>query len=124
MSSVSILCYEQIYENYWYAQYGPLKVVMVKDSGYFNASKLCNDNGKKFHEWHVENIGLVKYLEQQKGKPAIQSHLLKFISPEIDGAVTGVYCHSLLLPMIGSWVSLTFASDLSDIVTAAAIKKL
>ena len=43
---------ERIRNNYWYGAYGPFKVVMMKDTGYINVTKLCADAGKMFRHWH------------------------------------------------------------------------
>src|SRR5438477_5125174 len=45
------VAFEQIQGNYWYGAYGPFRVVMMKDSGYINATKMCNDGGKRFFNW-------------------------------------------------------------------------
>jgi len=48
---LSKIAFEQIHGNYWYGSYGEFKVVMMKDCGYINGTKLCKDGGKKFKEW-------------------------------------------------------------------------
>src|SRR5271156_2620004 len=48
---LSDIAYEQIVGNFWYAAYGPFRVVMMKDTGYINASKLCSSGGKEYKSW-------------------------------------------------------------------------
>ena len=48
---LSEIAFEQISGNYWYGQYGDFKVIMMKDCGYVNATKLCTDGGKEFNKW-------------------------------------------------------------------------
>ena len=48
---LSEIAFEQIEGNYWYAAYGPFLVVITKDTGYINATKLCSSGGKEYSEW-------------------------------------------------------------------------
>ena len=48
---INELVFEQIEGNFWYAAYGQFRVVMMKDTGYINATKLCNSGGKEFKKW-------------------------------------------------------------------------
>ena len=48
---ISKVCFEQIRDNYWYGAYGEFRVVMMKDSGYINASNLRASGGKEFYNW-------------------------------------------------------------------------
>src|SRR5277367_4321416 len=72
MNSISAICYEQISGNYWYGQYGDFKVILMKDSGYVNATKLCKDGGKRFYHWLANDTSkrLIKALEAQLGHEA------------------------------------------------------
>src|SRR5438477_8486842 len=45
------VAFEQIQDNYWYGAYGPFRVVMMKDTGYINATKMCSSGGKNFWDW-------------------------------------------------------------------------
>ena len=45
------VAFEQIQDNYWYGAYGEFRVVMMKSNGYINATKMCNDGGKRFFNW-------------------------------------------------------------------------
>ena len=50
-STISDVCFEQIRDNYWYGAYGEFRVVMMKDCGYINATKMCSSGGKDFWKW-------------------------------------------------------------------------
>src|SRR3981189_978836 len=45
------IAYEQIKGKFWYGCYGVYRVVMMKDCGFINASRLCSDGGKDLFEW-------------------------------------------------------------------------
>ena len=48
---LSDLVFEQIEGNFWYAAYGPFRVVMMKDTGYINATKMCSSANKNYCDW-------------------------------------------------------------------------
>ena len=48
---ISDITYEQITGDYWYANYLGFKVIMMKSSGFVNATKLCLSGGKRFDNW-------------------------------------------------------------------------
>src|SRR5271156_29768 len=50
-TSLSNICYSQIRDDFWYATYGPFQVVMMKKTGFINATKLCSLGGKDFSRW-------------------------------------------------------------------------
>src|SRR3977135_2820808 len=64
---ISDLVFDQIEGNFWYAAYGPFRVVMMKDTGYINASKMCSSGGKDYCDWlkNKSSKELIKALEQQ-----------------------------------------------------------
>src|SRR5277367_2849528 len=69
---LSGICFKQIKDNFWLGQYGDFQVVMMQDSSYVNAGKLCKDDGKKFKHW-LENAAskrLIKALELHLGYEA------------------------------------------------------
>ena len=68
---ISEVTFEQISGNYWYGAYGEFRVVMMKDTGYINATKMCTSGGKIFREWSrlkgsTELINLLKNRWQWK----------------------------------------------------------
>src|SRR3981189_134123 len=64
---LSELVFEQIEGNFWYAAYGPFRVVMMKDTGYINATKLCSSGGKVYGDWikNKSSRELIQALETQ-----------------------------------------------------------
>src|SRR5271156_3747403 len=50
------IAFQQITGNCWYAAYGPFRVVMMKDSGYINATKLCSSGDKDYKLWARNSI--------------------------------------------------------------------
>src|SRR5258708_40149170 len=64
---ISDIAFEQIEGNYWYGAYGEFRVVMMKDNGYINATKLCRDGNKDFCDWSrlKGSYELIKAVEEQ-----------------------------------------------------------
>ena len=137
---LSELVFEKIDGNFWYAAYGPFRVVMMKDTGYINATKLCSSGGKKYSKWSRLNSSqeLIQALENkwalenthgtsastlQNGNDqiwALPSPPCKSVQTlnetEVDRLKSGTYCHPLLIPHIACWVSPDFALLVSEVV--------
>ena len=66
---LSDIAYEQIKDNYWFGIYGEFRVVMMKDSGFINATKMCRDGGKDFFMWKrtAPSQALIHELESMLG---------------------------------------------------------
>ena len=45
--------YEHIKDSFYYGIFGDFKLVIDKNTGYFNATKLCDVGGKHFRQWKV-----------------------------------------------------------------------
>ena len=63
---LSELVFEQIEGNFWYAAYGLFRVIMMKDTGYINATKLCSSGGKEYFRWRrlQSSAELIQALER------------------------------------------------------------
>src|SRR5436190_20063734 len=51
LKMISKVAFEQISGNYGYGAYGPFRVIMMKDTGYINVTKMCTSGGKDFKDW-------------------------------------------------------------------------
>ena len=72
---ISELVFEQIEGNFWYAVYGPFRVVMMKDTGYINATKMCSSSDKEYRDWakNKSSRELIQALENQLALENIQN---------------------------------------------------
>ena len=72
LKMLSQIAYKQIRDNLWLGQYGDFKVVMMKDCGFINATKLCKDGGKQLKNWLANETSkcLIRALEDQLGHQA------------------------------------------------------
>src|SRR5271156_2847535 len=129
------IAFEQISGNYWYAAYGPIRVVMMKDTGYINATKLCSSGGKDYRSWSrlQSSQELINAVERHQALEnthvffegenlPLQDanvHICTLASPPcifvktannapIEQLISGTYCHPDLVPSIAGWISPIF----------------
>ena len=48
---ITAVCFKQIDGDYWYGWYLDFAIVMNKQTGWVNATKLCDDHNKLFRNW-------------------------------------------------------------------------
>ena len=137
---ISELVFEQIEGNFWYAAYGPFRVIMMKDTGYINATKLCSSGGKKYKNW-VRLNGSQELIQALEGNMALENAhgstastlekaeaqiwasafsackvIIAANNTEMGRLISGTYCHPDLIPHIACWVSVDFAMKVSKVV--------
>ncbi|AYP74188.1 N1R/p28-like protein [Fowlpox virus] len=121
----STLVTDDINEHFCHVQYDKLNLIMMKENGFINATKLCRLGNKHFKDW----------LKLEKSKELIKEvgHSCKTISSYTDLKglfmkiknehnekyrcdVEGTYVHPDLIPHIISWIFPYFAIKISKIV--------
>ena len=139
----SELVFHQIEGNFWYAAYGPFRVVKMKDTGYINATKLCSSGGKEYKAWiknksskelmHVleDNMALQNshgslensdstFADAKGGITPLASPPCIFVktanNTPTEQLKSSTYCHPDLIPHIACWVSADFAMKVSKVV--------
>jgi hypothetical protein len=60
------ICFEHIKDTFYYGLFGDFKLVIDKSTGYFNATKLCEQGGKRFRNWRSleKSEKMVEYYEK------------------------------------------------------------
>ncbi|CCU56360.1 N1R/p28-like protein [Mythimna separata entomopoxvirus 'L'] len=120
MNSLNDICYEHIKDTFYYGLFGDFKLVIDKNTGCFNATKLCKLGNKDYFNW--------KRLERSK-------NLIDFITNdhpsdmkigfyEIKGdnndiitkKITGQYVPKEIILDIASWISVEFYMKCNDII--------
>ena len=114
MSDTSTI--EQISGNYWYGTYGEFRVVMMKNNGYINATKMCQSVGKDYNDWVNLRATqeLINELEVRILKRYWETNVI-----ESDNAprilvlnknctqITGTYCYADLISNLVLWLGKT-----------------
>src|SRR3981189_2561499 len=118
------IAYEQIVGKFWYGRYGQFRVVMMKDCGFINATKLCSDGGKDLKHWfeNQRSKDLLQCLATKFGEDGdIESTFFRKVvrtaqQTDAEKTVSGTYYNPLIIPHIACWISPDFAIIVSDIV--------
>uniref|UniRef100_A0AAT9UP03 KilA N domain protein n=1 Tax=Condorpox virus TaxID=3049970 RepID=A0AAT9UP03_9POXV len=122
----SNLVTREIDERFCYIKYDEFDLIMMKENGFINATKLCKIGNREFRKWirlngSKELIRKVEEMNQiSKSAPARSG---RGIIIEVNGAnqytkydIAGSYVHQDLIPHISSWISPLFAVKVSKII--------
>ena len=134
----SQIAVHNIRDNFYHSQYGTFSVVIDKDNGFINATKLCSDGNKCFRHWNEtkqakeliaalnNHILSIEAFGEDQRKPWTTSHycppgkVSNFIQTanqtDEDKLISGTYCHPLLIPHIACWVCPNFALQVASII--------
>ena len=112
---------EQIKDNFYYGLFGNFKLVVDKNTGCFNATKLCNSGGKRFRDWTKleKSKKLMGYYKDRR-----DDHCGGDIFYEVKGdnrndevsKTTGQYVQKELILDIASWISTEFYDKCNQII--------
>src|SRR3981189_2800608 len=134
LKMLSEIAFEQIGGNFCYAAYGPFRVVMMKDTGYINVTKMCADGGKHFYHWKENKTSqafthaLEKMIDNEGKAVQISSHgipgeensvfktMITQNRNDVATLISGTYCHPDLIPHIACWISPEFALMVSKVI--------
>ena len=121
-SSLNDICYEQIKDNFYFGQFGDFNLVIDKNTGCFNATKLCQLSPKKrFADWTKlsRSQELLDYYNKKsfrmENSPA-WNYEIKGNNRTCDSKITGQYVQKELILDIASWISPAFYFKCSKIV--------
>ena len=112
------ICYKQIYKSYYFAKYGGLEVVVHKDLGYVNVTKLCKAHKKQFSHWNRNKAtkALIDDLAEaltHSGSPVTRAQMMITVkggSGKQKKLICGTYVHPILFPHIVSWMDSSYAA--------------
>ena len=115
------ICYQQIHDDYCFASYSDLNVIMHKTSGWINATKLCRDGGKLVKNWlRLEHTKKLINVIQNEHLPNsnnlssahIRADACKTVllnrDTNIGMLLSGTYIHPDLIPSLAGWINPIF----------------
>lgn len=107
------LCVEEINDYYYYAQYYDFKIIIEKNTGYVNATKLCIQMGKNLGTWlqHKKTTELLKDIRVTRTGAKYERKV-----NEAPKQCTGTYIHPDLLPSLVIWLSNDFYFKCTEIL--------
>ena len=125
------ISYEEINDKFSYGNYLGVKVILMKENGYVNATKLCALANKQFKHWleNKSSKSLVEEVEKEisgVGNPTseLMSMIMITTGSKNETETRGTYVHPLLISHIASWCCPVFAIKVSKIVNHFAIKEM
>ncbi|AAR83573.1 transcriptional regulator [Canarypox virus] len=126
----SNLVTREIDERFCYIKYDDFDLIMMKENGFINATKLCKLGKKEFYKWTrldgtkelIKKVQEMNNIWKVKPGPPDLEGLEMIIVIESEGKngkkyeVSGSYVHPDLIPHIASWISPLFAIKVSKII--------
>lgn len=98
------------------ADFGPNKVIIMKENGFINATKLCDDVGKNYQEW--SNIDYSKKLIKEINATYMFPDNDLSIKNVTNGSsqTNGIYIHPCLIINLASWCNPEYNIACSEII--------
>ncbi|QRM15719.1 n1r/p28-like protein [Penguinpox virus 2] len=124
----SDLVTREIDQRFCYIKYDTFDLIMMKENGFINATKLCKLGGKELYNWRkldgtkdlIKNVEEINNIWKVKSSPSDQKGMIIEVKNESRGKhqyeVSGSYVHPDLIPHIASWISSSFAVKVSKII--------
>jgi len=123
------ISFKDINDDYCWGRYGPFKVIIMKENGYINATKMIavvkTKNGKKKELKHWNETASSKELIAEISAAVVctTDDLTIVITGGNNQTICGTYVHHYLIPHIAAWASPKFAVKVSTIVNKYFIRK-
>ena len=113
--------YEHIKDTFYYGLFGDFRLVIDKSTGFFNATKLCDQGGKNLFNWKrlEKSKRMVEYYQRScpsdlKGSFLYEVKLQN--NDNLNKQFTGTYVPQELILEIASWVSIEFYDKCNKII--------
>jgi hypothetical protein len=109
------ITFESIDNQYEWGTYFDFKVLIMSRNGYINATKMCQDEGKRFKDW-LKNKSSIELINKLASRLALKIADLLIMVKDGDNDSRGTYVHRKLITHFASWISADTALKVSDIV--------
>ena len=113
--------YEHIKDTFYYGLFGDFRLVIDKSTGFFNATKLCDQGGKNLFHWKrlEKSKRMVEYYQRSCRSDLSGSFLYEVKlqnNDNLNKQITGTYVPQELILEIASWVSIEFYDKCNKII--------
>jgi regulator of replication initiation timing len=116
------ITFQSVDNEYEWGTYFDLKVLIMSRNGYINATKMCQDNGKRLDNW-MQNSWSKDYIEDFNSHPYIPGTPSTIVVNSGSNDTRGTYVHLELITHIASWISIKIARKVSRIVNEYLLKE-
>jgi KilA-N domain/Protein of unknown function (DUF3627) len=115
------ITFQSVDNQYEWGYYFDIKVLIMTQNGYINATKMCQDENKQFRFW-LQNDSSKELLDEFERYVSRPSDLMikNIVGPN---EFRGTYVHLDLVPHIAYWVSVPFAIKVGKIVNEYLLKE-
>jgi hypothetical protein len=117
----NLVIFEDINEKYTWANYGLFKLIMMKENGFLNVTKMCDECGKSFFNWkkNKSSKDLIKCLLESLNLHS-ENDILVIISTgsKHETYLRGTYAHPDLIIHIAMWLSPMFSIYVNFIISS------
>jgi hypothetical protein len=103
---------EDINDIYAYGNLGEFNIIVMKENGYINATKICKEGGKEFFNWYA-NADSKNIIEEVEKIIKTKSTIKITGGSKNDVVIRGTYVHPLLITSVAHWISPKFAVKIS-----------
>jgi hypothetical protein len=116
------ITFESIDNQYEWGTYFDFKVLFMTQNGYINATKMCQDEGKRFKDW-LKNKSSIELINKLAFRLALKITDILIMVKDGDNEYRGTYVHRKLITHFASWISTDTALKVSDIVEEYLLKE-
>lgn len=109
------IIFESVDNQYEWGYYFDFKVLIMSNNGYFNATKLCKNEGKQFKNW-LKNDSSKDLINRYESSDRFRAELALIKNMAGPYEYRGTYVPRCLITSIASWISADLAFKIHDIV--------
>jgi hypothetical protein len=109
------ITFQSVDNEYEWGTYFDFRVLIMTQNGYINATKMCQDEGKRFKDW-LKNKSSIELINKLAFRLALKITDILIMVKDGDNEYRGTYVHRKLITHFASWISADTALKVSDIV--------
>lgn len=109
------ITFQSVDNEYEWGTYFDFRVLIMTQNGYINATKMCQDEGKRFKDW-LKNKSSIELINKLAFRLALKITDILIMVKDGDNEYRGTYVHRKLITHFASWISTDTALKVSDIV--------
>lgn len=110
------IIFEDINDKISRGKLSHLIVLIMRDNGYVNATKLCRESGKEFEEWYQSELAkeYVKLVGEDVG---VSVESLRIEVEDGEEELRGTYVHPKLIVILAMWADVEYALFVGKIMS-------